>query len=288
MNILLTGASGFVGGNVAAALVRAGHRVRPISRRDGVDVSRMLAPADWLAHLEGVDAVVNCIGIIGETRLQCFATLHTQAPIALFDACVRAGVRRVVQISALGTDETAFSAYHLSKRAADDHLRALDLDWFVLRPSLIYGLGGSSAALFLRLARLPLIPVAGDGGQRVQPVHISDVVAAVLQSLTATETRQTLDVAGAEIFTFAEWLQRVREAQGLPCAPLLRVPFAAALALSHLGRSFSPMLSPDNLRMLAAGYHADAQALTRFLGRPPLPFAPGLLFADALAAGERP
>jgi uncharacterized protein YbjT (DUF2867 family) len=291
MKILLTGASGFIGRNVAAVLARAGHEVRPLSRRDGVDASRMLAPGDWLPHLQGVDAVVNGIGIIGPDpyrRSQRFATLHTQAPIALFRACVRAGVRRVVQISALGADETAFSAYHLSKRAADDGLRALDLDGFILRPSLVYGLDGSSAKLFLRLAKLPLLPVVDDGQQRLQPVHISDVTATVLRSLTTTASRQTLDIAGPETITYAEWLQRMREAQGLPRARLLRVPFAPMLALACAGRYFSPMLSPENLRMLDAGSQADVRPLTRFLGRPPRPFAPRLFFADALTAGEQP
>jgi len=287
MNVLLTGASGFIGRNVAAVLARAGHRVRPLSRRHGADASRMLTPADWLAHLDGIDAAVNCIGIIGETRTQHFAPLHTQAPVALFQACAAKGVRRVLQISALGADETAFSAYHLSKRAADDFLRALDVDWIVLRPSLVYGAGGGSAALFLRLARLPLIPVLGDGQQPLQPVHIGDVAAAALRGLTAAG-RQTIDVAGPETIAFSEWLQRLRAAQGLPRARLLRVPFAAALAMAWLGAWFSPMSRPDNLRMLAcaAACRAATPPLARLLGRAPTPFAPHLPFADAMSIGE--
>jgi nucleoside-diphosphate-sugar epimerase len=140
----------------------------------------------------------------------------------------------------------------------------------------------------MRLARLPLIPVVGDGRQCVQPVHISDVAAAVLHSLSAPRSRQTLDLLGAETFTFTEWLQQMRKAQGLPRGPLLPVPFKAALALSYVSRYCSPILAPDNLRMLAAGYHADAQAFTQFLGRPPLPFTPSLFFTDAFATGEQP
>jgi uncharacterized protein YbjT (DUF2867 family) len=286
MNVLLTGASGFIGHNVAAVLTQAGHQVRPVSRRHGVDVNHMLTPADWLPHLKGIDAVINCIGIIGERGAQRFATLHTQAPIALFRACVTAGIRRVVQISALGADDTAFSAYHLSKRAADDCLRALDLDWFILRPSLVYGLGGDSSKLFMRLARLPLIPVVGDGRQPVQPVHISDVTAVVLHSLAATHSKITLDIAGGETLTFGAWLQQMREAQGLPRARLLRVPFRLMLMMAQVGRHISPMLQPENLLMLNAGYQADVQPLANFLGRMPRPYAPQLFFADALTAGE--
>jgi uncharacterized protein YbjT (DUF2867 family) len=281
MNILLTGASGFIGRNLSAALAAAGHKVTPASRRQGMDFSRMITPAHWLPHLKGIDAVINCVGIIGETTTQRFEPLHTLAPAALFRACTQAGVRRVLQISALGADETAFSAYHLSKRAADDVLRSLDLDWFVLRPSLIYGKGGGSAALFMRLARLPLIPVIGDGRQQLQPVHIRDVAATIMHCLGSTQTRRTLDILGEETVSYAEWLQRMRSAQGLPPAPLLHVPYRLALLFAHLAKRFSAMLQPENLRMLQQGYRADAQPLIEFLGRKPLAFAHRLFFTDA-------
>lgn len=280
MNILLTGASGFIGSKLASVLDKAGHRVEPISRRHGIDISAMQNPGDWLPHLEGIDAVINSVGIIGECGNQRFDVVHHRAPAALFRACARIGLRRVLQISALGADETAFSAYHLSKRAADDCLRGLDLDWFVLRPSLIYGRGGKSAALFMRLATLPMIPVIGDGRQGLQPVHISDVVATVLQCLTSTESRKTLDIVGNETFTFAEWLQTMRHAQSLPRARELRIPFPLAMAGAYLGRYVNPILQPENLRMLKKGYWAEVQPLAQFLGRTPLRVEPDLFFSD--------
>ena len=285
MNILLTGASGFIGRNIAAALTATGHQLKPLSRRHGIDFCRMQAPADWLPYLQGVEAVINSVGIIGESGSQRFAPLHTLAPAALFRACSHAGVGRVLQISALGADEKAFSAYHLSKRAADDCLRSLDLDWFVLRPSLVYGRGGKSADLFMRLAALPLIPVIGDGQQKLQPVHIYDVVASVLQCLTSSEPRQTLDISGNETITFAEWLQCLRHAQGLPRARLLHIPFPMAMVCARLGRHFNPMLQAENLRMLQKGCCADVRPLVQFLGRMPLTFEPRLLFSDAMPTG---
>lgn len=66
-DIWLTGASGFIGRNIAAALTAAGHQVRPLSRLHGIDVCRMHAIADWLPFLQGVDAVINSVGIIGES-----------------------------------------------------------------------------------------------------------------------------------------------------------------------------------------------------------------------------
>lgn len=281
MNVLLTGASGFVGRNLSMMLTAQGHVVRPLFRRHGFDMGRMLSPADWHAHLAGIDAVVNAAGIIGETRSQRFDLLHTRSPMALFGACEQAGVRRVVQISALGADDTAFSAYHVSKRAADEALRQLDVDGTVLRPSLIYGRGGTSAELFLRLAALPLVPVLDAGEQQLQPVHISDVVATVLRALTGPPARQTLDIAGPRTLSFAEWMQTLRAAQGLPAGRLLHVPYRVAMAMFRLARALHPLASPDNLRMLRRGYHADGRDIERFLDRPLLRPEPHLQFEDA-------
>lgn len=284
-NVLLVGASGFLGSNIHRVLEAAGHSVRALSRRHGVDVGALTRPADWSPHLAGIDAVINSVGIIGETRRQRFATLHARAPMALFDACVEAGVCRVIQVSALGADDTAFSAFHRSKRQADHHLRGLDVDWFVLRPSLVYGRGGASAGMFMRLARLPWLPVVGDGCQTVQPVHVSDVVATVLQCLRVTGARRTLDVVGPETLTFADWLQRMRLAQGLRPARLLRMPRALVMGLVHVASPFISLMQPVNVRMLEATRPACGRAVEEFLGRRLAPFSPSLLLRDESAAG---
>jgi uncharacterized protein YbjT (DUF2867 family) len=281
MNILLTGASGFIGRNIAYQLNAAGHQVRCVSRSQGFDFCQMQGSNDWLPLLDGIDAVINSVGIIGEAATQRFTPLHTLAPQALFRACGEAGVRRVVQISALGADASAFSAYHRSKLAADDYLRSLDLDWFVLRPSLVYGSGGTSSELFMRLARLPLIPLIGSGQQQLQPVHISDVVATVIACLSAPQAQQTLDIVGSQTLSFAEWLQCMRRAQGLPAGRMLHIPLMLAMAGTWLGRRLSPMLQPDNLRMLQTGYLADVQPISEFLGRSPRALEPQLFFLDA-------
>jgi len=270
MHILLTGASGFLGRHITADLLTRGHTVQPVSRRLGHDLLHLTRPVDWLPLLNKVDAVINAAGIIGEEGTQTFKTIHTDAPTALFTACMQAGVTRVVQISALGADEQAFSAFHLSKRAADDMLRASPLQWMVLRPALVYGAGGRSARLFMDLSRLPAIPVLDGGLQPVQPVHVGDVVSAVMLSMSTTEPRQTIDVVGPEIMTLADWLQAMRLAQGLRPAHMVNVPLALAQCVMRLGGLFSPLARPDNLRMLRAGYTANPDKLTALLGRSPL------------------
>ncbi|MGB1010102.1 MAG: NAD-dependent epimerase/dehydratase family protein [Thiolinea sp.] len=278
MKILLTGASGFIGGHIYAALKNDGHQVITCSRQSGMDFNQLTSAEGWLPHLEGVDAVINAVGIIVENRQQRFDVIHRQAPVALFAACEQAGIAKVIQISALGVDEQAFTPYQLSKKAADDYLRNSSLSNFILRPSLVYGEGGASMKMFKQLASLPVMPLVGDGEYQVQPVHVSDLVATVQACLQqeASDGSETIDIVGAKALSFKDWLQAIRAAEGKKPALTLPTPFALMLGVAQIGRYIMPMMSPENLRMLRAGNTADVKPLTRFLGCSPLTPEQGL------------
>ena len=114
MKILLTGATGFLGRRLLRELLGAGHRVVCAGRRrppvehgrcSWLKLEFTATPADvWAAHLDDVDAVVNLVGVFRERGAASFTAVHLRGPQALFDACVQAGVTRVVQISALGAE----------------------------------------------------------------------------------------------------------------------------------------------------------------------------------------
>ena len=286
MNVLVTGASGFVGAQVCRALLERGHRVVPVSRRHGLDLMDFRTPEAWKPLVSGVDAIVNAVGIIGETRQQSFNVLHREAPIALFRAAMAAGVRRVVQLSALGADSSAFSQFHRTRRDADDCLRNRDLCGFVLRPSMIFGSGGTSAEVLLRMAALARIPVLGEGAQPVQPVHIGDVVDVVLRCVCGDEAGRTLDLVGPQTMRFADWMRRLRQAQRLPPAELLRVPRALAYALTTAAGAWSPLARLENLRMLDARTLGDPEEFTAFMGHPPRALTVELI-AQALFPNRR-
>jgi uncharacterized protein YbjT (DUF2867 family) len=283
MRILITGASGFIGGHILDALLATGHQVvagvrRPelFPVRDNcspiqIDFSRHLDAGQWLPRLQGIDAVINCVGIIGEDRRNRFDDLHHRGPVALFQACETAGVRKVIQISALGADDTAFSRYHLTKKAADDFLASTALDWAILQPSVVYGVGGASFALFCAMAALPITPLIDDGNQRLQPVHVDDLVAAVLRLLPPdAPNRLRLPVAGPEVITLAELLSRLRSWLGYRPAPSWKVPFGLVLPLAELvGSLVASPLNGDALRMLQSGSTADSVGFARLLGREP-------------------
>lgn len=286
MVVLIAGAGGFLGSRIARALAAAGHEVVCALRHPEGEAARALPgrlvaadfgrdtkASDWLARLAGVEVVVNAIGILREAGRQRFQTLHVTGPRALFQACSAAGVRRVVQISALGADEDAQSAYHRSKKEADDFLLSLSLSAVVVQPSLVYGPGGASARLFARLASLPRIPVPGEGRQPLQPIHVDDAVAAIVALVEGDACRgRRVALVGPEPLSCRQFLADLRKALGLPPAAVLEVPAFLVRAGAALG-SWLPgsLLDRETLDMLERGNTAPAEAVSRLLQRPPRP-----------------
>lgn len=282
MKILVCGASGFIGQAVCARLAADGHEVlRGVRRATGasdvaIDYSRDLAPSAWRERLRGVDAVVNAVGIISEHGAASFDALHARAPAALFAACAEAGVRRVVQISALGAAD-GDTPYFSSKRAADEALMALPLEWTILRPSLVFGPGGDSAAMFCQVASMPVMAAPALGGARFQPVHVEDLAQVVAAALDpATPARRVINVAGNSAVSYDAMLAAYRAAMGFAPAPLLHIPAPAMACAAWVGGKIPGVpLTPDNWRMLRAGSAlapddtASAAATRELLGRAP-------------------
>jgi uncharacterized protein YbjT (DUF2867 family) len=217
--------------------------------------------------------------------------VHVDAPVALFDACVRTGVGRVVQLSALGADADATTDYHRTKRAADDALLARIASAWCAQPSLVFGAGGASARLFAMLASLPVIPVPGHGDQRVQPIHLDDLVQVLCTLLErAPGEGGRVALVGPTPIALRGLLTALRAGLRLPPAPVLEVPrplVAAAAALGeHLPRL---LLDRATLRMLDRGNTADAEATTALLGHAPRPVDAFIArdAADALRAEAR-
>lgn len=283
MRVLIAGASGFIGARLARTCAAAGHEVivggrppvaeTPDTRRLTLDYAASADPDVLARELRGIDVVVNAVGILRPRGTQTFEALHVRGPITLFEAAAIAGVRRIIQISALGAEAHAVSAYHRSKSEADRALMAMPVDWAVVMPSLVYGPGGASAELFDTLASLPVIPLPAGGTQRIQPVHIDDLVSALLRLIESPmELRCVIQVVGAEPTTLGDFLRSLRAALGLRPARAVAVPrpmIATAASLGdHLPGAF---LTRETWGMLEHGNVGDPRALTRLLGRPPMP-----------------
>jgi uncharacterized protein YbjT (DUF2867 family) len=298
VRILVTGASGFIGQALVAALVRAGHAVVGAARHPqggadappaceplAVDFARVPGADWWTPRLAGIDAVVNAVGILREHGAQGFDALHARAPAELFRACAAAQVGIVVQVSALGADADARSRYHLTKKAADDVLRSLPLRGAIVQPSLVYGPGGASAAMFDGLAVLPLLALPGAGEMQVQPVHVQDVIDGIVALLQSPASGMpTVAFVGPQPLSLREFLAQLRRGLGvrgelhaLPIPSSLFRAFAAAAGL--VPGSF---LDAETAGMLLRGNVGPPEPFAQVLGRSPRPVA---AFVEPARAG---
>ncbi|MBJ9589073.1 SDR family oxidoreductase [Burkholderia seminalis] len=280
ITVLVCGASGFIGRALCAQLEAGGHHVlRGVRHAAGprdiaIDFARDVDPQAWLPRLTSVDVVVNAVGILADRRGATLDAVHRAAPCALFTACCRAGVRRVIQISALGV-ERGETRYFASKHAANRFLRTLPIDSRIVRPALVYGAAGASARLFRMLASLPVHVLPAGGRQRLRPVHVDDlaevVARLVVQPDDAAEAgNRVIDVVGGDEVEYREMLACYRAALGFPPAARVTLPGPLAGAAAVLsGMLPGAMFTRDTWTMLRAGNTGDPSATAAVLGRPP-------------------
>jgi len=276
-SVLVCGASGFVGRRIVRVLREAGLAVTAGSSRTQ-DFQRDLTPEAWLPRVAGFDAVVNAVGLLRDTPRRQLEPIHHQAPAALFEACARAGVARVIQISANGVAQSE-TRYATTKRAADDvvlRLRAEGrLDGTVLRPSIVFGRGGASASLFMNLARLPVLMLPRAAIQaRVQPVAVPDVAQAVLR-LLQDGGPAIVTAVGPRALSLADFIAELRRQRGgarQAPARLIPLPEAPSRWSARLGDLVSGQpWSSESLALLEQDNIGDTAAFERVLGRPAVP-----------------
>ncbi len=276
MIVLLLGASGFIGKAVVQRLVLAGHRpilagrdVQSLARGfpgleiRHLDFSVLTSPKDWMPELAGVDAVINCVGVFSASDALC-ERLHATVPEALAKACLAARVRKILHISALGADPHGATAYWRSKGKGEQAIAALDpegetLAWAILRPSLVYGPGGQSAAFFSALALSPLQPKFSDAGS-VQPLAVRDLADAILSLLERSGPMALrLNAVGPEPMPMDEMLDGYRRWMGLGKALRLPMPRSALSWAGKIGDwTKSAFVNKDSMTMLRQGSHSHS------------------------------
>ena len=263
MRIFLAGGTGFVSGHVRCALLENGHELRILTHRQtacpepGIEVvdGDVTRPDTFAAALDGCEAILNLVGIIREfpRRGITFERLHVAATENLLSAARKVGVRRFIQMSALGSRDGAASRYHQTKFRAEQCVRASGLDWTIFRPSVIFGPRDdfiNRLAFYVR--KFPLVPVIGNGLYRLQPIDGNDIARCFAMSLDMPETiGHTYELCGRDRFTYRELLTAVAGTVSKSSVRTVTIPVSfMKLVTPFLQRfSFYP-ITMDQITML--------------------------------------
>jgi NADH dehydrogenase len=241
MHVLVTGGTGFVGRNLCAELVERGHDVTALSRRpndrtmpEGVEtvVGDVEDYESLVDPVSTADAVVNLVALSplfkpkgGKER---HFEVHLEGTKNVVRAAEAAGVDRYVQMSFIGADPNAKPTALRAKGVADEAVMGSDLDWTILRPSVIFGDGGEFIS-FTKLLTTPyLAGLPGGGRTRFQPIWIDDLVAIVAQTLESDEhVGEIYEIGGPEVLTLGDVTELAYAAEGKPVT-ILSIPMPLA------------------------------------------------------------
>jgi uncharacterized protein YbjT (DUF2867 family) len=244
--VLLVGSNGLVGSAIASRLSADGYQVTGLSRTGSApfgtsrtiaaDLKHLTRASEWSSHLRGVFAVIYCAGTLQDGPRESTEVVHCEAVAALAEACEAAGIRRLIHFSAMGVEKARPSAFSDTKFRGDERLTSRDLDWVILRPSVILGrpaYGGS--ALMLGLAAMPILPLMPKTGV-LQVVDLDDVVDSVVALLAPdAPSKVALELAGPERLEFNEVVALYRAWLGWKPAKEVPLPDWVAALLYRAG-----------------------------------------------------
>ena len=283
--ILLTGATGFVGGNLIEELLKNNYRVRclvrdpqraerlkglgcEIAKGDVRDLGSVVESID-----KNIDTVIHLVGILVESKKMPYRDIHVLGTSNVLFACKKNGVRRYLHISALGTRKDAKSGYHMTKWEAEELVRGAQkefgLDYTIFRPSVMFGNKDRFTNMFAGFIRLfPFIFMPGSGKNLMQPVFVKDLAKMMTKSIGKTEaTNRTFEVGGPDRLTFDGVIDNIAEALGKKVLKI-HVP----MPLMKTGAFFAeilfskPPVSRDALIMLGEDNITDDDSIERVFG----------------------
>lgn len=286
MRVAVVGASGFVGSHLVPHLVGAGHGVIAISRDgrrlDGWGEAVEARAADVgtglgvSAALHGADAVIHLAAIPRESRGRSFDAVNVDGTRRVVAAATEAGVRRLVHLSVLGVAEDPSLAYLHSKWRGEQIVRESDLEWVILRPSLMFGAGDG----FFSLVRTTLkwwspgvVVIPGDGQAKFQPLSVDDLAIAVERSLVdADRSGSVYEIGGPRWWTYREIVDEVMRVTGMRRLKLgMPIPLISALtAVTDRVLPIFPV-SHDQIQSLQRPNFTEPDAFERAFGVTPRP-----------------
>ena len=281
MKVLVLGGNGFIGSSIVAKLKQQGAHVLIGSRKPAKSIDlismrmqEMLLVDDWMPVLNGIDIVVNSVGILRErnlqSKLETYNKVHSLAPTALAHACAKLNVR-LIHISVIGLTNLAKSRFIRSKFAGEQGILSSGAQAILVRPSLLDGAGGYGAKWFRRVATWPVQFVMKSEGL-IAPLQVADLGEAVanLCQMDFDTLPKVIELGGNEVLAIEQYLTKLRTQTSQTRALQIAAPKIAVRLFSHIFDLFAwTPLSFGHFELMQ-GYNVPAKnMLPILLGRRP-------------------
>jgi uncharacterized protein YbjT (DUF2867 family) len=275
MEILVAGASGFVGRRLCPALEQAGHTVRAMTRRPesyqgaGKPVGADVGDRDSVIEaLSGCDAAYYLVHSLDSTD---FAVRDARAARAFGQACAQADIGRIVYLGGLGDDSDTLSEHLRSRRQVEALLATAGVPVTTLRAGIIVGHGGISWEITRQLVeRLPAMVTPRWVRTRTQPIAVADVTRYLVGVLDVPRTAgRAFDIGGPEVLTYEDMMRRLAVIQGRPLV-LVPVPLLSPSLSSWWLSLVTDVDAPTGRSLVASMYNevvvreTDIQQLVPF------------------------
>lgn len=247
--VLVLGGRGFIGchiveqlENFEASVLVGTRNDQPLPETDTLTLKQhtLVHPNQWIPLLKGVDVVVNAVGILRQRHQETYDQVHHLSVASLAKACAKQDIR-LVHISALGLDNPVKSRFLTSKYNGEQALKQSSANWFIVRPSLVDGLGGFGTKWFRRVAKWPIhfAPTSAIG--KLAPINVNDLGEAVAKIALMTkpvvnEIDRIYELGGEikmSLFEYLDALSVSRHPSLNRIKPRIHLPNLIARTVSH-------------------------------------------------------
>ncbi len=291
--ILVTGATGYIGRHLVSRLVDQGERprclVRNLSRAANILPAGAgkvefvkgdtTSPASLETAVQGIDTIVHTAFITADHKQSTgnhYEETNVQGTANLVKAAKNAGVKRIIELSGLGTKPDKPGSYMQGRYLAEQMLKESGLDWTIIEPSVLFGKGAPFIKGLTDLIRTsPVVPLIGGGKVMFQPIYVEDVVTVIIKVLQDPErTRnKTYIIGGPAYYSFTQvidlLLQAMHKQRIKVPAPTPLVGAGAAVMEAVLPR---PPLTRAAMTLFTFDNTTDLQSVERDFGFTPMSF----------------
>ncbi len=288
--IFITGGTGFVGANIRRALADRPVRLLVRDKAKATNLASatvelvegdVTQPETIASDLDGCEAVIHLVAVIAEEGTATFDRVIRQGTINVVNAAKQAGIRRFLQMSAMGSRHDPRYGYFEAKWQAEQAVESSGIPWTIFRPSVIFGPGDEFINTLAGLVRIaPIIPVVGDGKSKFQPVSVLEVAASFVKALDDPATAgKVYELGGGQIYDYEQMLDVIAAKLGKR-KPKIKVPIGLLRPVVQLAKSLPQALRPpvteEQLKMLAIDNASANSATAELIGRPPLKLEDGI------------